>query len=496
MASNPTNLHFVLFPLMAQGHMIPMVDMARMLAQRGAMVTIITTPVNANRFRSVVDRAIKADLKIQILELQLALAEVGLPEGCENFDLLPSSAHAVNMILAMNLLEEPAENMLKVLCPPPSCIISDGCFPWTNDVAKRLNVPRVVFYGPGCFPFLCIHVVTCTNILEEIDSDSEYFVLPGLPDRIEVTKPQASTWGRGDTKETTEVFERMLEAEKEAIGIVVNSFEELEPKYVEELAKAKGKKVWCIGPVSMCNKSFQDRAERGNKAAINAHDCFKWLDSNESGSVIYVCLGSLSYASTEQAIELGLGLESSNIPFLWFIRQTSEEFESWLSKEGYEERIKGRGLMVRGWAPQILILSHHAIGGFMTHCGWNSTLEGISAGIPMLTWPQFAEQFLNERYIINVLKVGVRIGMEVPVIFNKLDESKEIVKRDNIKEAIKSLMKNDEEGEARRKRCMEFAAMAKSAVEEGGSSQHNIKSMIQAITEELAKKPTRVQDIM
>ncbi|KAI3743467.1 hypothetical protein L1987_61176 [Smallanthus sonchifolius] len=496
MASHPTNLHFVLFPLMAQGHMIPMIDMARMLAQRGSIVTIITTPVNANRFKSVIDRAIESKLKIQILELQLPCVEVGLPEGCENFDLLPSYAHAVNMILAMNMLEDPAENMLRGLCPPPSCIISDGCFPWTNDVAKRLSIPRVVFYGPGCFAFLCIHIVTRTNILDEIDSNSEYFVMPGLPDRIEVTKPQASTWGRGDTKESTAVFERMQEAEKDAIGIVVNSFEELEPKYVEGLAKAKDKKVWCIGPVSLCNKSFQDRAERGNRTAINGYDCLKWLDSRESGSVIYVCLGSLSYASTKQAIELGLGLESSNIPFLWFIRHTSEDFEAWLSKEGYEERIKGRGLMVRGWAPQILILSHHAIGGFVTHCGWNSTLEGISAGIPMVTWPHFAEQFLNERFIINVLKIGVRIGMDVPVMFAELDESKEIVKRDDVKEAVESLMKNDEEGEARRKRSREFAVVAKRAMEEGGSSHRNMTSMIQVVLEELAKNTPLIQDIV
>ncbi|KAM0065642.1 putative UDP-glucuronosyl/UDP-glucosyltransferase, UDP-glycosyltransferase family [Helianthus debilis subsp. tardiflorus] len=152
--------------------------------------------------------------------------------------------------------------------------------------------------------------------------------------------------------------------------------------------------------------------------------------------------------------------------------------------------------MVRGWAPQLLILSHQSIGGFVTHCGWNSTLEGISAGIPMVTWPQFADQFLNERFIINVLKIGVKIGMEVPVIFHELDESKEIVKRDEIKEAIECLMKNDEEGEARRKRSKEFSVIAKRAMEEGGSSQRNMTLMIQAVTEELAKKPTLVQDIV
>ncbi|PWA69718.1 UDP-glucuronosyl/UDP-glucosyltransferase [Artemisia annua] len=235
--------------------------------------------------------------------------------------------------------------------------------------------------------------------------------MPGLPDQIEVTKPQASTWGKGDSKETTEMFDRLLEAEKTSSGIVVNSFEELEPKYVEAFARAKDKVVWCIGPVSLSNKSFEDLSERGNKPAINKDDCLKWLDSREQGSVVYVCLGSLWYGSTEQAIELGLGLESSNKPFIWFIRQTSDEFERWLLEEGYEERIKDRGLMVRGWAPQILILSHEAIGGFITHCGWNSTLEGICAGIPMVTWPHFADQFLNERFIVDVLKIGVKIGI-------------------------------------------------------------------------------------
>ncbi|KAI3696721.1 hypothetical protein L6452_29227 [Arctium lappa] len=498
MASPPTDLHFILFPLMAQGHLIPMVDMAKLLAQRGAIVTIITTPVNANRFKSVIDRAIEAKLKIQVLELELALAEVGLPEGCESFDLLPTAAHAVNMFSAMNLLEEPAEKLLRDLCPPPSCIVSDGGFPWTSDLAQRFNIPRLVFYGPGCFAFLCIHIVTSTSILDEIESNSEYFVLPGLPDHIEVTKPQATTWGKGDTKETTEMFDRSREAEKASFGIVVNSFEELEPKYVEEFAKAKDKKVWCIGPVSMCNKDFQDIVERGNKAAINEYDCKKWLDGMEPRSVVYVCLGSLSDASTEQAIELGLGLELSNTPFIWFIRHTSDEFEKWLLEEGYEERIKDRGLMVRGWAPQILILSHHTIGGFVTHCGWNSTLEGISAGIPMVTWPHFADQFLNERFIIDVLKIGVRIGAEVPTMFAQRDQFKpeSTIKREDIKTAVEGLMSNEEEGLARRKRAKEFGEMAKRAMEEGGSSHLNMTLMIQAITTEATNKTKPILDVV
>nr|XP_043612185.1 UDP-glycosyltransferase 73E1-like [Erigeron canadensis] len=491
----PIDLHFVLFPLMAQGHLIPMVDLARILAQRGAMVTIITSPVNANRFKSVIGRAIEAKLNIRILELQLPLAEVGLPDGYENFDLLPSPADVLKMYSVMLLLEEPAEKMLRALSTPPSCIISDGHFPWTSDLAMRFNIPRLVFYGPGCFAFLCIHIMTNTNILDQIDSDSKYFVIPGLPDEIEVTKPQASTWGKGDSEETTDMFERMQIAEKASSGIVVNSFEELEPKYVEEFAKAKDKRVWCIGPVSLCNKSFQDIAERGNKVVVNKNDCLKWLDSREPASVVYVCLGSLWYASTEQAIELGLGLELSNTPFIWFVRETSDELERWLLEEGYEERIKDKGLMVRGWAPQILILSHQAIGGFVTHCGWNSTLEAICAGVTMVTWPHFAEQFLNERFIIDVLKIGVRIGAEVPVMYVLQDKSEVTIKRQNVKKAVKILMNNDEEGEARRNRAKALSIKAKRSMEEGGSSFLNMTLMIKGVTEEVAKNTNSIQDV-
>ncbi|CAI9268019.1 unnamed protein product [Lactuca saligna] len=495
MASPSTDLHFVLLPLMAQGHMIPMVDIARILAQTGTTVTIITTPVNANRFNSVIDRAIEGQLNIKILEVQFPFVESGLPEGCESFDLIPSAAYIVNMFTAMKKLEEPMEKMIQVLYPPPTCIISDGGFPWSTNLAKRLNIPRLVFYGPGCFAFLCIHIVNNTNILNEIDSNSEYIEIPGLPDRIEITKPQASGWGKGNTKETKESFEQTQEAEKDAYGIVVNSFEELEPKYVEEFAKAKGKKVWCIGPVSLCNKSVQDIAERGNKGVKNEHDCMKWLDLQEPKSVVYVCLGSLSYATTEQAIELALGLELSGIPFIWFIRQTREEFEKWLSEERYEERIKGRGLMVRGWAPQILILSHQGIGGFITHCGWNSTLEGICAGIPMVTWPHFAEQFLNERFIVDVVKIGVKIGAEFPLMYKEKDKF-EVVKKEDIMTAVEVLMNEQEEGEARRRRAREVGEMAKKAMEEGGSSYLNIKLMIQAISEEVAKNNNPIQDIV
>ncbi|GKA46681.1 UDP-glycosyltransferase 73E1-like protein [Tanacetum coccineum] len=484
MVAPTTDLHFVMFPLMAQGHMVPMVDIARMLAQRGATITIITTPLIANRFRPVISRAIEAKLQIQILELELRLAEVGLPEGCESFDTLPSSDYIEKLFAAIDLLEEPAEELLRGLCPQPSCIISDFLIPWTTDVARRFNIPRLVFNGPGCFWLLCMHVFSSSNILERIESDTERFVLPGLPDRVEVTKLQIIGTSKEASSYQKGFLFRAIQADKAAYGIVVHTFNELEPEYVKEFSKVRDTKVWCIGPISLLNKDIGDISERGNKTAINNHDCLKWLNDREPGSVLYVCLGSLARISTQQVIELGLGLESTNQPFIWCVKNKTQELDKWFL--GFKERVRDRGLIVHGWAPQLILLSHGAIGGFLTHCGWNSALESICAGVPMVTWPFLGDQFLNEAFIVEILKIGVRIGVEIPVPFGEEEEIGVLVKKEDVKMAVECLMdKADEEGKQRRKRASELAEMAKRAMAEGGSSYHNISSLIQDITQTL-----------
>ncbi|PWA37695.1 UDP-glycosyltransferase 73E1 [Artemisia annua] len=474
MVAPSTELHFVMFPLMAQGHIVPMVDIARILAEKGATVTIFATPLVANRFRPVISRAIEAKLKIQILELELQVAKVGLPEGCQSFEKLPSSDSSAKLFAAMDLLEQPAEDLVRKLSPPPDCIISDFLFPWTTDMARRFNIPRLVFHGPGCFWLVCMHAVFSSDKFKTIKLE-EKFMLPGLPDQVEVTKLQIT--GTKEIKpEQMGFWVRATEAEKAAYGTVVHTFYELEPEYVKEYSKVKDTKVWCIGPVALSNKANLDIAERGNKAAINEHDCLKWLDEKEPGSVFYVCLGSITRLSTEQAIEIALGLESTNQPFLWFLRNKTQELEKWFSEVGFEERVKDRGLIVHGWAPQILILSHCAVGGFLTHCGWNSTLEGVSFGVPMVTWPHFADQFLNETFIVEILKIGVRIGVDIPELYGEEDKLEALVKKEDVKRAVECLMdKEDKEAKQRRKRARKLAEMAKRAMAEEVGFEERVK---------------------
>ncbi|XP_060176584.1 UDP-glycosyltransferase 73C4-like [Lycium barbarum] len=476
--------HIVMFPFMAQGHMIPMIDIARLLAQRGVIITILTTHLNATRFNTVISRAIEAGLKIQVVHLYFPSLEAGLPQGCENFDMLPSMDFGLKFFDATKRLQPQVEEMLQDLKPSPSCIISDMCFPWTTSVAQRFNIPRIVFHGMCCFSLLCLHNLRDWKELEKIESDTEYFQVPGLFDKIELNKGQLGNIAKPRNSDWKEVWYQAKKAEEEAYGIVVNSFEELEQEYVKGLKNAKDKKIWTIGPVSLCNKEKQDKFERGNKASIDEYKCLKWLDTWEQDSVLFVCLGSLSRLSTSQMIELGLGLESSKRPFIWVVRHMSDEFRKWLVEEDFEETAKEKGLLIRGWAPQVLILSHPSIGGFLTHCGWNSSLEGISAGVPMITWPMFAEQFCNERLIVNILKTGVRAGIENQVMFGEEEKMDTQVSRDDIKMVIELVMGEDMEAQMRRKRAKELGEMARMAMEEKGSSHFNSIQLIQDVTEQ------------
>ncbi|KAL1190750.1 UDP-glycosyltransferase 73C12 [Cardamine amara subsp. amara] len=475
-------LHFVLFPFMAQGHMIPMVDIARLLAQRGVKITIVTTPHNAGRFKNVLNRAIESGLPINILQVKLPSQEAGLPEGKENFDSLVSVEMITLFFKAVNMLEEPVQKLFEEMSPQPSCIISDFCLPYTSKIAKKFKIPKILFHGMCCFCLLCMRVLHKNReILENLKSDEEHFVVPYFPDRVEFTRPQVpvQTYVPGDWKE---ILEEMQEADKTSYGVIVNTFQELEPAYAKDYKEERSGKAWTIGPVSLCNKEGADKAERGNKSDIDKDECLKWLDSKEEGSVLYVCLGSICNLPLAQLKELGLGLEESERPFIWVIRgwEKNKELLEWFLESGFEERIKDRGLLIKGWSPQMLILSHHSVGGFLTHCGWNSTLEGITAGLPLLTWPLFADQFCNEKLVVQVLKAGVRSGVDKPMKWGEEEKIGVLVDIEGVKKAVEELMGESDDAKERRRRAKELGQLAHKAVE-GGSSHSNITFLLQDI---------------
>ncbi|XP_028775907.1 hydroquinone glucosyltransferase-like [Neltuma alba] len=260
-----------------------------------------------------------------------------------------------------------------------------------------------------------------------------------------------------------------------ADGVLLNSFQELEPDTVRALheeiqGKEKKPQIYLVGPIIQSGSS--------NEANGSDHSvCLTWLNNQPHKSVLYVSFGSGGTLSQDQTNELAHGLELSETRFLWVLRAPSKvssaAYLDTLNQnpldflpEGFLERTKERGLVVPSWAPQIPILKHSSVGGFLSHCGWSSTLESIVHGVPLITWPLFAEQRMNAVFLNDGLKVALR---------PKFNENKGMVEREEIAKVVKSLI-NDEESSEIRIRIKVLKDSAANALKEDGSSSMNLST--------------------
>ncbi|KAJ6302502.1 hypothetical protein OIU77_016570 [Salix suchowensis] len=478
MGGEENQVHIFFFPFMAHGHLIPTIDMAKLFASRGVKATIVTTPLNAPLVSRTVQRSKSFGFDINIKTIKFPAVEVGLPEGCENAESITSHESEGEMtkkfFQATAMLQEPLEKLLQEC--HPDCLIADMFLPWTTDAAAKFGIPRLVFHGISCFSLCTSDCLMRYKPFKEVSSDSELFVVPELPGEIKLTSKQLPDFMKQNVEtEFTRLIQKVRESSWKSYGIVINSFYELESAYAD-FFKELGRKAWHIGPVSLCNRELEEKAQRGKEASIDEHECLKWLDSKEPNSVVYICFGTVANFSDSQLKEIAIALEASGQQFIWVVRKDKKarDKEEWLP-EGFEKRMESKGLIIRGWAPQVMILDHESIGGFVTHCGWNSTIEGIAAGKPMVTWPVSAEQFFNEKLVTDVLKIGVAVGVQQWVTV-----SGDKIKSEAVEKAVTRIMIG-EEAEEMRSRVEALGGMAKRAIEEDGSSYSNLNALIEEL---------------
>ncbi|GMN20558.1 hypothetical protein TIFTF001_047127 [Ficus carica] len=235
-------------------------------------------------------------------------------------------------------------------------------------------------------------------------------------------------------------------------------------------------KLWAIGPLETVTifKQISNSSSRKQK------DCLEWLDKHKPNSVLYVSFGTTTFMEDEQIRELALGLEQSDVKFLWVLRDADkgnvfDEVRRPQLPDGFEERAKEKGMVVRDWAPQLEILGHSSTGGFMSHCGWNSCLESISLGVPIAAWPLHSDQPLNAVLITELLKVGVAV--------RNWAQSDGLVSSSAIRDAVKRLMDSKEGDEVRNRAEKLGCELRKSAVEGGVSDHHmGLDSFVAHIT--------------
>ncbi|KAL0911658.1 hypothetical protein M5K25_019813 [Dendrobium thyrsiflorum] len=461
MAPKDFNIHMLFFPLMSKSHTLPMVEMAKLFAARGADVTILITPLNASLV-SGADSSIRFHL-------------IPFPSNFSS-SLPGTSSHIVSDLFMPSLsvetiLRDPFDQVLKEL--RPDCVVSDLFMPWTYAVAAARGVPRLVFDGFGFFARCLEDAFLKQNPLQNLSPETDSIVLNGLPHRMQFLRsqfPDPDEWAKPTP--LSQIWNQAAEVDPKSYGVVVNSFYELEPDYVNHYRNVIGGKAWGVGPVALCNQT----------SVKTDNESLKWLEGKNPGSVVYICFGTLSNFSSTQLREIAFGILASGHPFIWAVRSASND---WIP-EGFEEKIEGgRGLVIREWVPQFLILNHPSVGGFVTHCGWNSCLEAISAGLAMATWPLFGEQFYNEKMVVDLLGIGVEVGAKEYGLMT--EDRKEVVTAAMVEAAVRKLMGKSEEADERRRKAKELGLKARRAVAKGGSSYNDVGNLIQELMEKKEK---------
>ncbi|KAM5585101.1 UDP-glycosyltransferase 88F3 [Rosa sericea] len=258
-----------------------------------------------------------------------------------------------------------------------------------------------------------------------------------------------------------------------AKGIITNTFQELEPRAIKAIKEGvcvpnhETPPLYHIGP--LISDSENRSIQGGSPMPTNCSTL--WLDKQPSRSVVYLCFGSRGTFSEEQFKELAIGLERSKLRFLWVVK--SQLDLEVLMPQGFLERTKDRGLVVTSWAPQVAILSHESVGGFVTHCGWNSITEAVTYGVPMVAWPLYAEQEVNSVVLVEEMQLAIPI-FEVP------SKSKQgSVRADEVEKKVLRLMDMEsEEGKSLRERCQAVKAMGLAAWSNGGSSFTSFSELV------------------
>ncbi|XP_062206778.1 UDP-glycosyltransferase 1-like [Phragmites australis] len=458
----PKKLVVIYSPPAMIGHLVSTVELGKLLAEHGLKVTIAlggqaddhkaAGSTTANPLLEGVGAA-HSDLSVH------RLPQITRPSH------VPAHDHVAQAFELARASTTDLRDFLR--STSPAALLLDFFCGSAVDVGAELGIPTYFFFTSGVagLAFLLyqpvIHGQTTLNLR---DLGGDLLHAPGLPP-VPADHLAEAVLDRNSL--SSRHFRALSEQLNNSQGVIVNSFRSLEPRatgaIVAGLCTPPGRRappLHCIGPLI--------KSEVGAKR----HECLVWLDAQPKASVVFLCFGSLGRFSAEQTKHVARGLEMSGQRFLWVVRRPPGDDDeqqpdpdldwtgSALLPEGFLARTKDRGLVVRSWAPQREVLAHSAVGGFVTHCGWNSVLEAVVGGVPMLAWPMYAEQRMNKVFLVEEMRLAVAVE----------GYDKEMVKDEEVAEKVRWLMESDGGAELRQRT---WAAMrqAKEALCDGGESK-------------------------
>ncbi|XP_051151265.1 UDP-glycosyltransferase 74F2-like [Andrographis paniculata] len=446
--------HCLLVPYPIQGHINPFLQFAKRLRhkRRRLQITLALT-----RFTLKSTGAAAGESSISFRSISDGFDDGGRAQA-RSFEEYRDRFERVGRETLTNLLRELSDSGR-----PVWCLVYDPFIPWVVEVAEGFGFPTAAFFTQSCAVNGVYHQVYCGRLRAPLQEDEVAEVAPELPP-LKAEEVPSFIRVAGEYQGALEMVTNQFRHVEKADWIFVNTFYMLEEKIINY--QAQFWPIKAIGPTipSMClDKRLQDDEEYDlSLFKPSSSVCLNWLDQQQSKSVIYVSFGSLAQLNVEQTQELAQALTIINKPFLWIVRKSEE------SKLPHSFPLE-KGLIV-SWCPQLKVLGHDAVGCFITHCGWNSTLEALSLGVPMVAMPQWTDQITNAKFVTDVWKIGM---------WAKGDQSG-IVKEKEISRCIKHVMEGVD-GEEIKKNSNKWKESAREAVDKGGSSDKNIEEFIRAL---------------
>uniref|UniRef100_A0A803R3A0 Glycosyltransferase n=1 Tax=Cannabis sativa TaxID=3483 RepID=A0A803R3A0_CANSA len=484
-SSSSSPVVVLMVPFLAQSHLNYLLQFAHIISSYKIPTHYITSTLHNSQIKSRAPNPLH-----QLTQIQFHPYPLQFPPPTSSKTKFPNTL--IPCFEALTQLHKPVSNLLHSLSQSTKRLVVIHDVLMTSVVKDVVNIPNGEAYSVNCGSLFSFFTYKCVSLMGQND-----IVLP---------IKHIPSWVSCFPTVVIEFINKQLQELNFQAGDIFNSCRIIEGIFLQRLVNEIGldKKMWAIGPLhkmtTISSKEIKDQDKW----------LFEWLEKQEPNSVLYVSFGTLTDFSEEEINEIAVGLELSDVKFIWALREadkvdddsesiprnngeintqsllaspksrpcnnlSTHEEESWRSllPGGFEERIKGMGIVVREWVPQVEILRHKSIGGFMSHCGWNSCMESISFGVPIAAWPMHSDQPINALFLTEVLKVGVAV-ME-------WEQRDELVSSVMISKAVKTLMASDEGCEIR-KRTVELGDKVRKSTDEGGVTRMEWDFFIAHIT--------------
>ncbi|PON74706.1 UDP-glucuronosyl/UDP-glucosyltransferase [Parasponia andersonii] len=459
-----TPVHVLLVSFPGQGHVNPMLRLGKRLAAKGLLITLSTTEYFGLEMRKSTNDITDQPIPVGNGFIRFEFFDDGMPvdePGRTNLDLYMPKLERVGKESLHKLIEKQSDEGR-----PVSCLVNNPFIPWVCDVAEDLGIPCATLWVQSCALFASYYHYLHQTVPFPSEAEPEIDVrLPGMP-VLKHDEIASFLHPNGQYKILGRVILGQFKNLSKSFCVLADTFEELERDIINEISNFC--LVKSIGPLFKDPKSLSDSANN-----MKADDCIEWLDSKPPSSVVYISFGTVVYLKQEQVDEIAHALLNSGVSFLWVMKPPPKELEVKLHvlPDGFLEKTGERGKVV-DWSSQEKVLAHPSVTCFLTHCGWNSTVEALTSGVPVVTLPQWGDQVTNAKFLVDVFRVGVRLGRGEAE--NRVFHSVEVEK------CLMEATVGEKAAELRRN-ALKWKTAAEKAVAEGGSSDRNIQDFVEEI---------------